>query len=290
MVYNRKVDNLFQDWEEQKKITKDGINMKKILSIILCIILIFSFNISIIAADSYDNMNEKKFQKIIEEQNNLVEMEFEKSISANYGSSNSNYNVVPGDSGNPPSVNSTTTFTSMGVMDYGYSYTSGGYAKVSGSLTSKRIYLRADADPLWNDASAWGYIGRDFTYTGTTDKSVYVTIQGDYITSLITSFNPEIASDAGTQVQLSVELWDKTLGTRLANRNFLNESIGFLDYKKFTNTYNESFSITLKPNHIYVAIVRGDLSATARITGSARAYAHPDDGGYIGISQVKITF
>ncbi len=68
------------------------------------------------------------------------------------------------------------------------------------------------------------------------------------------------------------------------------ESLGYVGFDRFSNSYNEAFSITLKPYQRYVAVVRGEVSAKAFLTGSGRALAHPDDNGYIGINQVKIIF
>ncbi len=183
------------------------------------------------------------------------------------------------------------TFDYMGVMDWGSEISTGsGFTKTSGSLSSKKLYLRADADPLWCSTTAWGYMGRDFYFNGSSNKSAYVTIEGDYVTSLISVLDPQIFSDASAAVEIKAEIWDTTVSSRLDSRTILDESIGSMDAGGFTDNYSDTFSVMLKPQHSYVAIVYVELTANSRITGSARAYAHPDDNGYVKVNKVKITF
>ncbi len=263
--------------------------MKKIISlIIVATMLLLSLSISF-AEKKKDTMTEEEFEQQIELVNQQVQKMHESFI---FGTDN-NLNDVDVQSTDPgggspiavkPGVNA--TFTTLTLIDYNkITSGSGAYAKAAGSLSAKKLYLRADADPLYSNATAYGTLGRDFWFDSTSNRFAYVAFAGNVVGELY-GYNSSLGS-----ISIVGKIYDVTDGTLVTSTALYSNSVdSVLDAKSINSNFSKKAGITLQAGHRYKAVIEVDVSAQARAISGAYSQFHNDRNGYVKLDSIAITF
>lgn len=272
--------------------------MKKNIMLIMTIVFTLSFISTSFAVDTITT--EKDFYKMKEKMKEKIEQDITNSILSPVKShfiKQKKLNMIQPRGVDPDVdiVDSDTTFYNLDLIDYDTEESGAGAAdaKASGSLYSKKLWLRADAPPLYTSAEAWGYLGKEFMYDGNSSKSVDIIFYGRYQGHLVNSFNPGVSGSTGkAKIKLSVEVWDAESDSRVARRTVLNESVSkFIEREDLASSFNETLQVNLKPGHVYKTILRATVEADGFITGTGISSFHKDYGSdYIMLKKVKVDF
>lgn len=159
-------------------------------------------------------------------------------------------------------------------------------------LAQKKILIKADARPVWSSCWAAGNLGQVFRFDGTANKSAQLNFVGDYKVGLCSVVAPNVISECTAKITIDVEVWDITNNSRVGSRSILSELIGgaFYTIKNCNNSYNETLTVTLEPNHNYKAYIVAKAEATSRLTGQAIVDGNDDyqSTNYIKLNSFNI--